>query len=167
MTAHPPASERHRQWRSISSGAADRKHFPALAFHLGTTAGHRVSMCRETKKYRYREKHRGGPGAVCLVGLRRLSEVCASVGASRGDLNRHEPVCRQPTFGAGWSVELRQCKVAQRKSSNHPGMSRVSGVTEAVQCDSTVVKKITIGVPYSLTHRYSDLTGPVRFGGNA
>ena len=165
MTARAPASK--GEWRPISPGDADRKHFPALAFHVGTTAGHRVSMCRETKKYRYREKHRGGPGAVCLVGLRRLSEVCASVGASRGDLNRHEPVCRQPIFGAGWSVELRQCKVAQRESSKRPGMSEVSGLIRAVQCRSNVAQKITIGIPYSLTHRYSYLTGPVRLGGNA
>jgi len=147
MTARPPASERHPQWRPISHGAADRKHFPALAFHLEATAGRRVTICRETTKYHNREAHRDGPGSVC-------------------DLNRHQPVCRQPIFGAGWSVELRQCKAAQRKSSNRTGMSGVSGLTEAVQCDSRVFKKITIGIPYSLTHRYSYLTGPVRSGGN-
>ena len=46
-------------------------------------------------------------------------------------------------------------------------MSGVSGLTEAVQCDSSIFKKITIGIPYSLAHRYSYLTGPVRSGGNA
>ena len=165
MTARAPASK--GEWRPISPGDADRKHFPALAFHVGTTAGHRVSICRETTKYQNREEHGDGPGSACPVGLRTLSQVCASVGDGCGDLNRHELVCRQPIFGAGWSVELRQCKVAQRESSKRPGMSEVSGLIRAVQCRSNVAQKITIGIPYSLTHRYSYLTGPVRSGGNA
>jgi hypothetical protein len=49
---------------------------------------------------------------------------------------------------------------------NCPSMSGVSALTGAVQGDSNAVKKITIGIAHSCTHRYSYLTGPVRSRGN-
>jgi hypothetical protein len=108
MTARASATEGHRQWRPISLGATDRKHFPALAFHLGTASLHRVSMCGETTKYRYRGQHRDGPGSVSLVEKwfngRRLNRPMSEVSGLTRAFQCRSNVAQKITIGTPYSL---------------------------------------------------------------